>query len=76
MPVLPLAVPGAAVSPGTSNWSLLKKGLTPKLALTAFVMPLAVAVSCLPVPRASIWRSVKVAVPLPALVPISRMVLP
>ena len=24
VPVLPLAVPGAAVSPGTSNWSLAK----------------------------------------------------
>jgi len=50
--------------------------LTPKLVLTALVILLAVAVSCLPVPTASIWRLLKLTVPLPALVPISSVVVP
>src|SRR5882724_2107414 len=41
VPILPLAVPGAAVSPGTSNWSLLKTAeLTANVALTALLKPL------------------------------------
>src|SRR5262245_27717644 len=47
VPVLPLAVPGAAISPGTSNWSLLNTAaLTANEALTALLKPLALAVSC------------------------------
>src|SRR4029453_13051550 len=67
VPVLPVGVPGAAVSPGTGNWSLLKTAeLTENAVLTALLKPLEVAVSCLPVPAVSIWRSVKAIVPLPA----------
>src|SRR5688572_17399862 len=77
VPVLPVGVPGAALSPGTSNWSLLKTAeLTAKVALSALVRPLLVAVSCLPVPAASIWRLVKATVPLPAPVPISSILVP
>src|SRR6185369_5251061 len=77
VPVLPVGVPGAAVSPGTSNWSLLKTAeLTAKVALTALVRPLLVAVSCLPLPAVSIWRSVKATVPLPAAEPISSVLVP
>src|SRR6266487_4403873 len=77
VPVLPLAVPGAAVSPGTSNWSLLKTAeLTANEVLTALLKLLALAVSCLFVPAVEICRSVKATVPLPAAVPISSVVVP
>ena len=77
VPVLPLAVPGAAVSPGTSNWSLLKTAeLTANEVLTALLKPLALAVSCLLVPAVEICRSVKATVPLPAAVPMSSVVVP
>src|SRR2546422_2434935 len=46
VPVLPLAVPGAALSPGTSSWSLAKAaGLTTMLPEVAAVRPLAGRVS-------------------------------
>src|ERR1044071_399605 len=77
VPVLPETVPGAAASPATSNWSWLNApALTPKLALTPLLIPLALAVSCLFAPTASISRSVNATTPLPALAPISRVVLP
>src|SRR5262245_9711372 len=45
VPFLPLAVPGAAVSPGTSNWSLVNApGLTLMLPLVLEVNPVALAV--------------------------------
>src|SRR5205823_1594924 len=46
VPVLPLALPGAAVSPGTSNWNFAKAaGLTTTLTEVALVRPLAVKLS-------------------------------
>ena len=44
--------------------------------LTAELRPLALAVNCLPVPAASISRLLNAAVPLPAAVPISAVVVP
>ena len=44
--------------------------------LTALLRPLALAVNCLLVPAASIRRSLKLAVPLPAPVPMSMLVVP
>src|SRR5437773_2618158 len=66
VPVLPLAVPGAAVSPGTSNWSLAKAaGLTTMLPEVALVRPLAVKLSVMVLAR--LWdRFAKVATPLTA----------
>ena len=75
MPVFPLAVPGAAISPGTSIWSLLKTARTPKDALTALLKPVALAVICL-VPIVSICRLVKLTRPLPAAEPMSSVVVP
>src|SRR5437867_4156025 len=50
--------------------------LTLNMLLSALVIPLALAVSCLFVPAESICRSVNVATPFPALVPRSRVVVP
>src|SRR5262249_24913084 len=77
VPVLPLGVPGAAVSPGNNNCSLLKApALTLKEELTALVRPVEPTVSCFPVPVVSICRLVKLTMPFPAPVPISRVVVP
>src|SRR5437773_1023917 len=66
VPVLPLAVAGAAVSPGTSNWSFAKAaGLTTMLPEVALVRPLAVKLSVMVLAR--LWdRFAKVATPLTA----------
>ncbi len=50
-------------------------GATLKLVLTVLVRPVALAVSCL-LPTTSISRLVKAAVPFPADVPMSRLVVP
>ena len=52
------------------------EGLTVKVLLTASLRPLALAVKCLLLPAVSISRLPNVAVPLPALVPISTLVVP
>ena len=58
VPLLPVAVPGAKVSPGASTSSPLKAPpLIVKLLLTALVKPGELAVSCL-VPAVSISRFV------------------
>src|SRR6266542_831370 len=52
VPVLPLAVPGAAVSPGTRSWSFAKAaGLTTTLAEVALDRPLAVKFSVMVLAR-------------------------
>src|SRR6266581_7003428 len=59
VPVLPLRVPGAAVSPGRSTCTCEKdEPVTAKTALVALLKPLELAVNCLLVPTASISRSV------------------
>ena len=50
--------------------------MTVKAALTSLVKPDALAVSCLPAPAESIRKLVNVAVPLPAAVPMSRVLVP
>ena len=64
VPVLPLAVPAAAVSPGTSSWSFAKAaGLTTMLPEVAAVRPVAVKLSVIVLAR--LWeRLAKVATPL------------
>ena len=57
------------------NW-LAAPGLTVKVLLAAELMPLAEAVNCLFVPVTSISRLVNTAVPLPAPLPISAVVVP
>src|SRR2546425_5978537 len=57
------------------RWSAAA-GLTVKVLLTALVKPLALAVNCLLVPAESISRLVKVATALPAVVPMSKLVVP
>ena len=66
VPVLPLAVPGAAVSPGTSSWSFAKAaGLTTMLPEVAPVRPLALKLRLMVL--ATLWdRLAKVAMPLTA----------
>src|SRR5207249_1358451 len=55
VPVLPLALPGAAVSPGTSNWSFAKAaGLTTTLTEVALFRPLAVKLSVIVLAR--LWE--------------------
>ena len=49
---------------------------TVKMLLTPLLKPLALAVSCLSVPAESMRKSVKLTTPLPALVPISSVVMP
>src|SRR5262245_39153959 len=51
-------------------------GLTLNVLLRALLRPLALALSCLLVPAASMRRSLKATTPLPALLPISRLVVP
>src|SRR5436309_15998410 len=58
-----------------ARWSAAA-GLTVKVLLTALVKPLALAVNCLLVPAESISRLVKVATALPAVVPMSKLVVP
>ena len=55
---------------------LAAAALTVNTLLTPLVNPLALAVNCLFVPTESISRLVKVATPLPAAVPKSRLVVP
>ena len=64
VPVLPLALPGAEVSPGTSNWSFAKAaGLTTMLPEVALVSPVAVKLRLMVL--ATVWdRLAKVATPL------------
>ena len=63
VPVLPEGDPGEAVSPGTSNCSLVNApALTVKLLLTADVNPLLAAVSCFE-PATLMLRSLNVATP-------------
>src|SRR5439155_1300763 len=66
VPLLPVALPGAAVSPGTSNWSFAKAaGLTTMLPEVAVVRPVAVKFSVIVL--ATVWdRFAKVAIPLTA----------
>src|SRR6185503_17442987 len=66
VPVLPLAVAGAAVSPGTSSWSFAKAaGLTTTLPDVTLVRPLAVKLSVIVL--ATLWdRLANVATPLTA----------
>src|SRR5215475_2798523 len=64
VPVLPLAVPGAAVSPGTNSCNCVKAaGLTTMLAEVAFVKPLLLKLRLMVL--ATLWeRFAKVATPL------------
>src|SRR5207247_8374938 len=66
VPVLPLALPGAAVSPGTSSWSFEKApGMTTMLPEVALVRPVAVKLSVIVL--ATLWdRFANVATPLTA----------
>src|SRR5206468_4074799 len=65
-PVLPVAVPGAAISPGTNSWSFAKAaGLTTMLPEVAPLRPLAVKLRFMVVVR--LWdRFANVATPLTA----------
>src|SRR6266581_3060947 len=66
VPVLPLALPGAAVSPGTSSCSLVKAaGLTTMLAEVVLVRPLLLKLRLMVLAR--LWeRLAKLATPLTA----------
>src|SRR5438034_1187403 len=66
VPVLPVAVPGAAISPGTNSWSFAKAaGLTAMLPEVAAVRPVAVKLRLMVVAR--LWdRFANVATPLTA----------
>ena len=55
---------------------LLLAWLTLNKALTALAKVLALAVSCLLLPAASMRKLLKLTVPLPALVPMSKVVVP
>ena len=69
VPVLPVVVPGAAVSPGTSTWSLANAvALTLKAALVCVTDPLRlhVATSTYPTPALSILQPLKAIVPVEA----------
>ncbi len=67
VPVLPVAVPGAAVSPGTSNCSFANApGLTVKEVLVLAVMPAWVTSAAVTVQLPAVLL-VKLKVPLPAL---------
>src|SRR5664280_3274455 len=69
VPVLPVVVPGAAVSPGTSTWSLANApALTVNAALACVTDPLRlhVATSTYPAPALSIRQPLKVQIPVEA----------
>src|SRR2546425_4387635 len=74
----PKTTPATAVAEGWVGMVSLgaEPALTVKTPLTALTKPLALAVSWSLVPAASSRRLVKLAVPLPAAVPMSRLVAP
>src|ERR1051326_3996852 len=72
------AAPAVAVAGAWIWMARLAAGpaVTLNEALAPLVKPEALALSCLPLPAASISRSLNAAVPLPAAVPISAEVVP
>ena len=72
MAVPAVALPGCCTK---TNW-LAAAALTANVLLRALVKPAAVAVSCLPVPAASMRRLVYETVPLPPVVPMLNVVVP
>ena len=72
VPDLPLTVPGAAVSPGTSNWSLANE---PALTAMEGLVPVAIAL-CVALLAVSVALPAVLRVTLRTFVPLTRTVLP